>query len=56
MSCKKPPIPHFHFSLGKKKFFSAQGIIFPCPEKDFSLGINQNFTNKEAVNRFYKIY
>ena len=22
------PLPHFHFSLGKKKFFSAQGKIF----------------------------
>lgn len=27
-SCRKPPIPHFHFSLGKKKFFSAQREIF----------------------------
>ncbi len=27
-SCRKPPIPHFHFSLGKKKFFSAQGKNF----------------------------
>ena len=27
-SCRKPPIPHFHFSLGKKKFSSAQGKNF----------------------------
>lgn len=48
-SCRKPPIPHFHFSLGKKKFFSAQGKIFLS-------GFINALTTRKTVNRFYKTY